>query len=110
MLSSADGSVVAELGSRPLKQIAFEVPMGKVGFQRPTLSATRAIPPMKVVPIDGRSKASLAASLKFLRDEEPEWITLTEAKTLFSPATDAYAFGEIDEIGKANLAARSGRS
>jgi hypothetical protein len=55
--------------------------------------------------LDGRSKALLTASLKFLRDEEPGWITLPEAKTLFSPVSDAYAFGEIDEIGKANLAA-----
>jgi hypothetical protein len=55
--------------------------------------------------LDGRSKALLTASLKFLRDEELGWITLQEAETLFSPVSDAYAFGEIDEIGKANLAA-----
>jgi hypothetical protein len=47
----------------------------------------------------------LTASLKFLRDEGPGWITLPEAKRMFSPVSDAYAFGEIDEIGKANLAA-----
>jgi hypothetical protein len=55
--------------------------------------------------LDGRSKALLAASLRFLRDDEPGWITMQEAKTLYSPVSDAYAFGEIDEIGKANLAA-----
>jgi hypothetical protein len=54
--------------------------------------------------LDGRSKVLLAASLRFLRDEEPGWITLQEAKTLFSPVSDAYAFGEIDEVGKASLA------
>jgi hypothetical protein len=47
----------------------------------------------------------LTASLKFLRDEELGWITMPEGKTLFSPVNDAYAFGEIDEVGKANLAA-----
>ena len=55
--------------------------------------------------LDGRSKALLAASLKFLRDEEPGWITIQEAKILFSPVSDAYAFGKIDEVGKSNLAA-----
>jgi hypothetical protein len=55
--------------------------------------------------LDGRSKALLAASLNFLREKEPGWITLQEAKTLFSSVSDVYAFGEIDEIGKANLAA-----
>jgi hypothetical protein len=64
-------------------------------------------PPQGARRLDGRSKALLAASLKFLRDEEPGWITLPEAKTLFSPYSDAYAFGEIDEIGKTNLAAFS---
>jgi hypothetical protein len=55
--------------------------------------------------LDGRSKVLLAASLRFLRDEQPGWITMREAKILFSPVIDAYAFGEIDEIGKAQLAA-----
>jgi hypothetical protein len=43
--------------------------------------------------------------LKILPEEEPGWITMKEAKALFSPADDAYAFGEMDEVGKANLAA-----
>jgi hypothetical protein len=30
---------------------------------------------------------------------------MPEAKTLFSPSSGAFAFGEFDEIGKANLAA-----
>jgi hypothetical protein len=40
-----------------------------------------------------------------LPDEEPGWITMKEAATLFSLERDAYAFGELDEVGKANLAA-----
>ena len=62
-------------------------------------------PPPGLRRLDGRSKALLAASLKFLQDEEPGWITLQEAKTLFSPVSAACAFGEIDEVGKVNLAA-----
>jgi hypothetical protein len=55
--------------------------------------------------LDGRSKALLAASFNMLPDEEPGWITMTEAATLFSSKRDAYAFCELDEVGKANLAA-----
>jgi hypothetical protein len=55
--------------------------------------------------LDGRSKTLLAASFNVLPDEEPGWITMKEAATLFSPERDTYAFGELDEIGKANLAA-----
>jgi hypothetical protein len=77
--------------------------MGLLNFLKTLFRAPT--PPPGPRRLDGRSKALLAASLKFLRDEEPGWITLPEAKTVFSPASDAYAFGEIDEIGKANLAA-----
>jgi hypothetical protein len=64
-------------------------------------------PPAPPAPrrLDGRSKTLLAASLKMLPVEEPRWITMSEAKTLFSSEEDAYAFGEMDEAGKAKLAA-----
>jgi hypothetical protein len=55
--------------------------------------------------LDGRSKTLLAASLKMLPDEEPGWITMNEGKTLFSSEEGAYAFGEMDEVGKEKLAA-----
>ena len=77
--------------------------MGPLDFLKTLFRAPT--PPQGSRRLDGRSRALLAASLKFLRDQEPGWVTLPEAKTLFSPASDAYAFGEIDEIGKANLAA-----
>jgi hypothetical protein len=76
--------------------------MGPLGFLKALFRTST--PPPGLRRLDGRSKALLTASLKFLRDEEPGWITLQEAKTLFSPVSDAYAFGEIDEIGKTNLA------
>ena len=62
-------------------------------------------PPPAPRRLDGRSKILLAASLKMLPEEEPGWITMKEAKTLFSREDDAYAFGEMDEPGKADLAA-----
>jgi hypothetical protein len=46
----------------------------------------------------------LAASIKMLPCDEPGWITSKEAKTLFSPMGDQYAFGEMDEVGKQNIA------
>jgi hypothetical protein len=55
--------------------------------------------------LDGRGKTLLAASIKVLPYEEPGWITSKEAWQLFSPTDDQYAFGEMDEIEKRNLAA-----
>jgi hypothetical protein len=54
--------------------------------------------------LDGRSKTLLAASIQTLPYETPGWITNSEAKQLFSSMDDDYAFGEIDETGKSNIA------
>jgi hypothetical protein len=62
-------------------------------------------PPPAPHRLDAKSKTALAASLKTLLEGEPGWITMKEAKTLFSQEGDAYAFGEMDEAGKADLAA-----
>jgi hypothetical protein len=64
-----------------------------------------APPPPAPRRLDGRSATLLTASLKMLPEEELGWITMKEAGTLFSPEGDVYAFGEMDEAGKANLAA-----
>jgi hypothetical protein len=64
----------------------------------------RGAPPPSPRRLDGRSRLLLAASMKMLPDGEPGWITMPEAKTLFSLAEGAYAFGETDEVGKRNLA------
>jgi hypothetical protein len=53
--------------------------------------------------LDGRSKTLLAASIKMLPYGTPGWITNKEAKRLFSPMDDDYAFGEMDEAGKGNI-------
>ncbi len=54
--------------------------------------------------LDGRSKLLLAASIKALPYEMPGWITNKEAEQLFSSMADDYAFGEMDEVGKAKIA------
>lgn len=51
----------------------------------------------------------LSASIKLLPLGERGWITLREAAALFSRMDDQYAFGEMDEQGKANLAAFAGQ-
>jgi hypothetical protein len=48
-----------------------------------------------------------SASLRTLHAGERGWITLSEARDLFSTMDDKYAFGEMDEQGKASLAAQS---
>src|SRR6266699_2686249 len=47
---------------------------------------------------------ALSASLEALLVEERGWITLSEARALFSRMDDQYAFGEMAETGRANLA------
>ena len=53
---------------------------------------------------------ALSASLRALPVGERGWITLSEARALFSPMDDQYAFGEMDEVGKTNLAAFAAES
>src|SRR6266480_3315819 len=53
---------------------------------------------------------ALSASLKALHVGERGWITLSEARALFSPMDDQYAFGEMDQIGRTNLAAFAAQS
>ena len=49
------------------------------------------------------TESDLSASLGLLPDREKGWITLAEARRLFSHMDDQYAFGEMDEQGKHNL-------
>jgi hypothetical protein len=56
------------------------------------------------------NEATLSASLRALRDRERGWITLSEARALFSTMDDQYAFGEMDDDGRARLAAFAAES
>jgi hypothetical protein len=55
--------------------------------------------------LNGSTEGVLSASIKLLLLGERGWITLREAAALFSRMDDQYAFGEMDEQGKANLGA-----
>ena len=72
--------------------------------QLKSLLSRDSVPPPAPQRLDGRSKALLAASIKMLPYDEPGWITMKEAGALFSPNEGEYAFGEMDEVGKRNLA------
>src|ERR1700730_12558385 len=49
-------------------------------------------------------EAALSASLRALPVGERGWIPLSQARSLFSRMDDNYAFGEMDEEGKAKIA------
>jgi hypothetical protein len=57
-----------------------------------------------------RDTSALSASLRALPGGERGWITLAQARTLFSRMDDQYAFGEMDDDGKSNLAAFAARA
>jgi hypothetical protein len=77
--------------------------MGLLSFLNPFSRKSFVLPAARR--LDGRSRALLAASFRPLRDAEPGWITMQEARKLFSPVDDDGALGEMDKIGIANLAA-----
>lgn len=73
-------------------------------------SALSAAPPPSPPRLPAASEAALAAALAALPVHRRGWITMAEARALFSPMDPQYAFGETDEIGNANLAGFAARS
>ena len=53
--------------------------------------------------LNAGTEAALSASLRALPVGERGWIPLSEARALFSHMDDQYAFGEMDEEGKAEI-------
>ena len=60
-------------------------------------------PPVRRI-LDGRSEPLLKASMRILSGGESGWISMTDAASLFSPSSVNYAFGELDDAGKHNIA------
>ena len=56
------------------------------------------------------NESELSVSLGALPDGERGWITLSEARHLFSHMDDQYAFGEMDDVGKSKLGAFAAQS
>jgi hypothetical protein len=65
--------------------------------------------PASPAKLDAGSEPALAHSLGALSSQQQGWITTDEARQLFSPMDNQYAFGEMDDQGKANLASFAAR-
>jgi hypothetical protein len=64
--------------------------------------STSATPP-DAPRLSGTSESALGSSLQRLPAGERGWITHAEAAQIFSELEPQYAFGELDEAGKARL-------
>jgi hypothetical protein len=63
-----------------------------------------AAEPQSPPKLDASSEATLSRSIRILPLGNRGWITMQEARSLFSPLRDEYAFGDFDERGKAEIA------
>jgi hypothetical protein len=54
--------------------------------------------------LSASSETALAASMEGLLPGDRGWITFQDARDMFSALDDEYAFGEMDDDGKRNLA------
>jgi len=68
------------------------------------LFASGSAAPAEAVRLDGSSKQALSRALGRLVLDQQGWISFAEARALFSTADPQYAFGEMDDDGKASLA------
>ncbi len=60
--------------------------------------------------LDASSVAALAAGVSRLRPREQGWIALSAGQRLFSAMQADYAFGEMDEEGRASIAGFADRA
>src|ERR1700730_15052634 len=54
--------------------------------------------------LSASSETALAASIEGLLPGDRGWITIQDARAMFSALDDEYAFGGMDDDGKRNLA------
>ena len=59
---------------------------------------------------DARSQDALFAALNGMVSDQRAWITFDDARSLFSMAPPAYAFGDGDEKGRHDLTAFAARA
>jgi hypothetical protein len=59
--------------------------------------------------LDAGSEPALSHSLGALSPRQQGWVTIEEARQLFSRMDEQYAFGEMDDQGKATLASFAAR-
>jgi hypothetical protein len=85
---------------------------GNMGLRKTikSLFASGGSAPPDVPRLKAGNESELSVSLRALPDGERGWITLSEARHLFSRMEDQYAFGEMDDVGKSNLGAFAAQS
>jgi hypothetical protein len=76
--------------------------MGIIGLIGKLFGIDAAAPP-DVAKLDATTEAALARSLSALSAGERGWLTLNEARTLFSTEGAEYAFGELDQVGREKI-------
>jgi hypothetical protein len=76
--------------------------MGLGDFLGRVFGSTDAAPP-DAPKLSGTSTSALGSSVQRLPAGERGWITQAEAAHLFSDQEPQYAFGELDDAGKARL-------
>ena len=73
--------------------------MGIIGLIGKLFGIDAAAPP-DAAKLDATTEAALARSLSALPAGERGWLTLSEARTLFSTEGAEYAFGEMDQTAE----------
>ena len=68
-----------------------------------SLFGTPSSVPADAPKLRAANEAELSTSLTRLHPGKSGWITFQEARLLFSPMDQDYAFGEMDDVGKSNL-------
>jgi hypothetical protein len=76
--------------------------MGIIGLIGKLFGIDAAAPP-DAAKLDATTEAALARSLSALPAGERGWLTLSEARTLFSTEGAEYAFGELDQVGREKI-------
>ena len=75
-----------------------------------SLFSTQSSVPPDAPKLRAANEVELSTSLMRLHPGESGWITFQEARLLFSPMDQDYAFGEMDEAGNSKLASFAARS
>jgi hypothetical protein len=80
------------------------------GLEREETPEGGDVMPKSPQQLDASSVSALAAMINRLRQREQRWVALSAAQRLFSAMPADYAFGEMDEEGRASIAAFADRA
>jgi hypothetical protein len=84
--------------------------MGLLGRMFNWAADTRAATPTSPPQLDAGSGSTLAAAVRRLPRQERGWIALGDGQRLFSAMPTQYAFGDMDEQGRAKIESFAGQA